>query len=603
MPHERRQFLVLYRDFLRRIIDLEVLSAQGDIEKLLVQFAAMLAAFNFTFMVVVGPKYLNGIPGAHRASLRGELDFLVATTMVVAGLFAVLAWNTALPDRRDALILGLLPVRTRTVFAAKAAAIASVLGGAVLALNIFSGFSYPFIALPEGAGALAALRSFAGYWLAMAAAGLFVCCGMFALEGLAALLLPYRHFLRVSSFLQLAAFFTILAAWLLQPPGTPAWLPSSWFFGLQQELSGAAPFHPLAARALWGLLGMCAACALTFALGYGRSFRKIVEQPDILPASRRRSPRLAYALLHRPIDRAIVLFTARTIARSRQHRLYLAAYAGIGLAVAFAYARDLLYGPSDLYARRLGLQWNQPNVPFLIAGVVLVCFAVLGARAVFSLPVAPGANWVFRLTAVEAPGAYFSAVRKALAALTVLPLWLAGAAAYFLIWPARPAAQHMLVLTLIALLVIHRALDQFRKIPFACSYLPGKSNLHVKIGVFGAALLTVAGVSAQVEYFSLDHAAGFAGFCAVWLLAAAWAWRRWRQFARSPYNWLQFEDLPPADIESLDLHNPPPFTPAGPLPPLEPGVSIRPRPILTLASAVGACYIRRIEPVEALRQE
>ncbi len=588
MSGERRQFLVLYRDFLRRIIDLDVLSAQGEIEKLLVQFAAMLAAFNFTFMVVVGPKYLGARPGAHHASFLGELDFLGATTMAIAGLFAVLAWNTVLPDRRDALILGLLPVRTRTVFAAKAAAVASVLAGAVVALNIFSGFTYPFLALPEGAGVLAALRSFAAYWLSMAAAGLFVCCGLFTLEGLAAQLLPYRHFLRVSSFLQLAAFFTILAAWLLQPPGAPAWLPSSWFFGLQQALGGAMPFHPLAARALWSLLAMGAACAFTFARGYGRSFRKIVEQPDILPAARHRPPRLAYALLPRPLDRAIVLFTARTMARSRQHRLYLAAYAGIGLAVAFGYARDLLYGPSDLYARRLGLQWNQPNVPLLIAGLVPVCFAVLGARAVFSLPVAPAANWIFRLTAIEPPGAYFSAVRKALAAVTVLPLWLAGAAAYFLIWPARPAAQHMLVLSLIALLIVHRALDQFRKIPFACTYLPGTSNLHVKIGVFGAALLTVASVSAQAEYFSLDHAFGFACFCAVWLLAAAWAWRRWSRFARSPYNWLQFEDLPAADIESLDLHNPPPCRPAGPLPPLEPGVSIRPRPIFTLSSAVEA---------------
>ncbi len=25
-----------------------------------------------------------------------------------------------------------------------------------------------------------------------------------------------------------------------------------------------------------------------------------------------------------------------------------------------------------------------------------------------------------------------------------------------------------------------------------------------------------------------------------------------------PDNWLQFEDLPQADVEALDLHNPPP---------------------------------------------
>ena len=218
MPEERHQFRILYRDFLRRVIDLDVLSSHGDMEKLLVQFAAMLAAFNFSFLIFAGPKYLSGaVPEAQlRIAVRSEFEFLVASTMAVAGLFAVLAWNNVLPDRRDSLILGLLPVRTRTVFLAKIAAIASALGVAIVALNIFTGLLFPFLALPEGGGWMAALQAFAGYWLAMAAAGLFVCCGMLALQGLAAQLLPYRYFLRVSSFLQLAAFFGILAALLLE---------------------------------------------------------------------------------------------------------------------------------------------------------------------------------------------------------------------------------------------------------------------------------------------------------------------------------------------------------------------------------------------------
>jgi hypothetical protein len=576
MPEERRQFHILYRDFLRRVIDLDVLSAHGDTEKLLVQFAAMLAAFNFSFLIFAGPKYLTGqVPAAQlRLAIRSEFEFLVASTMAVAGLFAVLAWNTVLPDRRDALILGLLPVRTRTVFLAKVAAIGSALGVAIIALNIFTGLTFPFLALPEGGGLVAALQSFTGYWLAMAAAGLFVCCGVLALQGLAAQLLPYRHFLRVSSFLQLAAFFAILAAWFLKPPGAVAWLPSSWFFGLQQQLSGAVPYHPLASRALSVLLGAAGIAAVSFALAYGRSVRKIVEQPDILPAGRpRRLPQLGYVILRRPIDRAIVLFVARTIARSRQHRLFLAAYAGIGLAIAFAYARDLLYGAGDPYSRTLGTHWNQLNVPLLMAGLVLLCFAAIGARAIFSLPVTLRANWVFRLTAVRAPGAYFSAVRKALFTVTVLPVWLASAAAYFLIWPARPAAQHLLVLALAAIVLVHCSLDQFRKLPFACSYLPGKSNLHVKLGVYGLLFLTFASVSVQIEYFAMPHPMRFASFCAVLSLAAVWAWRRWNRFASSPHNWIQFEDLPVADLESLDLHNPPTIT----LPPLEAGVPVQPR--------------------------
>ena len=41
---ERQQFHVLYRNFLRRMIDLEILSAHGDVQKLLGQFGALLAA-------------------------------------------------------------------------------------------------------------------------------------------------------------------------------------------------------------------------------------------------------------------------------------------------------------------------------------------------------------------------------------------------------------------------------------------------------------------------------------------------------------------------------------------------------------------------------
>ena len=588
MPSERRQFRLLYRDFLRRIVDLEVLSFHGEVERLLGQFAAMLAAFSFTYVIFAGPKYLLGkVPAAQlRVAVSSDCEFLVGVTMAVAGLFAVLAWNTILPDRRDATILGLLPVRTRTVFLAKVAAVASALGVAVGAMNLFTGLTFPFLALPGAGGWFAALRSLAGYWIAMTAAGAFVCCSMLALQGVAAQLLPYRLFLRASSFLQLAAFFGVLAALFLEPPGTPSWLPSSWFFALQQQLGGAVAFHPLAGRAAWSLLGVCGLAAVSFALTYARSLRKIVEQPDILPAARRRRPRLTYALLPRPLDRAIVLFTARTIARSRQHRLILAAYAGIGLAIAFAYARDLLYGTSDPLAQSMARHWNQLNAPLLIAGVVLLCFAVAGARAIFSLPVALRANWVFQLTAIHSPATYFAAVRKALFAVAVLPIWIASAAGYFLVWPGRFAAQHMLVLTITALLLVHRALYQFRKIPFACSYLPGKSNLHVRIGVYGLGLVAIAGFGMQIEFAAMPHPVGFAVFCTVCLVVALWHWRRWREFVHSPYNWIEFEDLPDAGIHALDLHNPPSGPRTGPPPAGEAGVSIRPRSVLGLEGAV-----------------
>jgi len=42
VPSERRQFRILYRDFLSRLVDLEAFSSRGEIQKLLVQFVSMM---------------------------------------------------------------------------------------------------------------------------------------------------------------------------------------------------------------------------------------------------------------------------------------------------------------------------------------------------------------------------------------------------------------------------------------------------------------------------------------------------------------------------------------------------------------------------------
>jgi hypothetical protein len=120
-PNEARcQFHVLYRDFLFRIVDLEVLSSGGEIQKLLIQFVAMLAAFSFVLAIWFVPMMsLSTMPRDKLLVAASPLEeFLIASTMAMAGLFSLLAWNAVLPDRRDCLILGLLPLRARTIFLA-----------------------------------------------------------------------------------------------------------------------------------------------------------------------------------------------------------------------------------------------------------------------------------------------------------------------------------------------------------------------------------------------------------------------------------------------------------------------------------------------------
>jgi len=560
MPSERRQFALLHRDFLYRMVDLELLSSHGDVPKLLGQFGALLAAFSFVVAVLIIPKYGLSRLGDGELSVAawGDEEFLISTTMAVAGLFAVVAWNAVLPDRRDSYVLGPLPVRVRTIFAAKLTAMLSALGVSIFAVNAFTGMGFPSF----GAG----LRGPAAYWVTMIAAGLFVFCGFLALQGLTAHLLSYRLFLRLSGCLQIVALFAVLSCYFLTPPlATPyhlaafenqrllAWLPSFWFLGLFQQLRGHADpvFAPLAARALLILSVVLAVAGGTYALMYFRHMRRVVEQPDIAPADRSRpAARLvgfaASRILSSPLDRAILLFTARTLARSRQHRFLLAAYAGVGLAIAFAYAKSLIYGVSRA-------PWTRVTLPGLTIGLVLLTFAVIGARAVFALPVSLRANWIFRLTAIYHPCAYLAAVRKSLLALAAAPVCLVSAVAYLSIWPEGAALEHIAILLAVSFLLADLSLYQFRKIPFACSYLPGKANLKVKFGVYAGAFGAILSAGTAVEFVALQKVSRFAFLLAVLLVMALWAARRRAEFAASPENSLQFEEVPVADVLILDL--------------------------------------------------
>ena len=117
MPDERAQFRILYRDFLSRMVDLELISAGGDAQGLIARFGSLLAALSFILAYLMVPRYSSsGWPDAKLAIFaRSDEEFLISATITLAGLCAVMAWNTVFPDRRDSLVLGLLPVPARTM--------------------------------------------------------------------------------------------------------------------------------------------------------------------------------------------------------------------------------------------------------------------------------------------------------------------------------------------------------------------------------------------------------------------------------------------------------------------------------------------------------
>src|ERR1700678_4127398 len=357
-------FRVLYNVFLRRIIDLDLLSADADTSKLLAQVAALFAGVSFLF---TAPLIL--FHGLSPDALRTMQHLLIATSMLVISILSLLAWESVFPERLDLLVLGPLPIPTQTVFFAKLTALLGAEGLSLLALNSFTGLVWPFLFVPYGGGWGAELLSLVAYWAAIFAAAIFTFSTCLAFQGLLSLLLPRQLFLRSAVWVQALGFATLIVLFILEPSlETPealssatnqrlfSVLPSYWFFGLFQQLNQSAfpGTAPLAKRAWIGLAVSFLVANLTVVMGYLRMLRRIVEQPDIGPAGSFLSKSLQTEI---GTSGAIFLFSILTMARSRKHRVLLAFYWGAGAAIVFAMTNPFLAkmanaqeaGPTETY--------------------------------------------------------------------------------------------------------------------------------------------------------------------------------------------------------------------------------------------------------------
>jgi hypothetical protein len=458
------QFRVLCGQFLLRVIDLEALSIKADVTGFLGQFAGVLIMISLILSAM-----------AMMTSAVATEETLLSMTMLVVGLIIVISWDATFPDRRDVLVLAPLPVLPRTILGAKIAASSAVLGLAVLALN-----AVPSLAIAMSlSSSYGIFRAFAAFWIALLAMVIFLYGSVLTLQGFAALLLPRRIFLRISALLQILAFAYFLCSFFMLPAlpveamalpiahWVVAWTPSFWFYALFVQLNGVLPSSLtwLATRAWIALFVSGCGGATSLLLCYVHTLRKTVEEPDLVAAGRgsRWVPGFGS-----PLKTAVILFSVRALTRSRQHRVVFAFY----LSIVFAIAISTI---------KFGIAVRAPHAltqDFLLNTILMMTFAVVGLRSVFSLPISLNANWVLRITQLRPTPEYTDATRISMILLAVLPTLVAVGT---LSWTFRPVEQvvaHLFVVLLIGCILVDLSLIGFYKIPFTCSYLPGKSNVQ-----------------------------------------------------------------------------------------------------------------------------
>jgi hypothetical protein len=476
--------------------------------------------------------------------------YLIATMMLVAGLFTVVSWEATFPDRRDILVLAPLPVTTRCLFLAKLASASSLLALAVVTLNCASGLMFPAL---SASGLVGFLRCLFSFWFTLLIASLFLYGAVLSVQGISSLLLPRRLFLRLSAILQIAAYGLFLGVYFLQPGLSGpellrdpqlqwifAYSPSYWFFALFEQLNGSLPreFSWLAWRAWIALGAAFTGALLSLLLGYRRTLRKTIEEPDLLPAARglRWTPRIGNAL-----HSAISYFSLRSLARSRQHRVALAFYLSVVLAVAFFALRTELAAPA-----------RQPlSVEFCIHTFFMMSLTVIGLRRVISLPIALKANWILRITQLCPSPNYVLATRQVLLLLAVVPIWILSALLSLGYQPFAQVVAHLLALAIFGFLLVDLCLFGFYKIPFTCSYLPGKANFQLVFWAFFIVFIPFLVELAEEEERALAHPLAFlfVVIVAVNLDVALLAFHR----DHAQNATLYFEEQPPEIITTLGL--------------------------------------------------
>jgi hypothetical protein len=120
------------------------------------------------------------------------------------------------------------------------------------------------------------------------------------------------------------------------------------------------------------------------------------------------------------------------------------------------------------------------------------------------------------------------------------------------LWPLRPAAGHLAVMLLLGIILIEACLYGFHKIPFTCSYLPGKANVYYLFFVYALLSVTFLDRAATLERNALADS----GPLIMMLLAMSFTvlLARWRTSDECEGAELRYEEAEPAAVLELGLH-------------------------------------------------
>jgi hypothetical protein len=566
MGERRQQFRELRRLFAARFVENDLICVDGDTRGTLIGVLSLLIAPG-VFLPMLEYIRFGSAPLCFQSWMARDLAAIpdktihLALSMTVLGLFTVFEWDAMLPDRRDLTVLRPFPVGLGALFAAKIFALLQFWTIFTLAIDGISGVFFP-VAVVQNAPSGVLLRYVGAHAAALVAANLFMFLLMIAIQGLLMTLLGPARFRRFGSYAQFVLIAGLLSLFFLsigvvfglrtdQPPSPVIQsLPVYWFLGLDQVLLGWKQplFDGLAPQAGLAIVGALLAAAAAYTLSYRRTVHRLFEAQDGPAARPGHIARwavnvTAVRLLRSPGERASFFFVWHTVTRSRSHRLLVAAWTAAGLAL-------VVQGITGAVASGAHEWWLNIAGPLLPVPIVLPLFLITGLRHAFSVPAELRGNWIFQMGCAT-PQEYLAGARKAALVLALPPL-MALLPLFIVTWGWQFGGLHVLFGMIVAWLLVETAMTGLQKLPFTCSYVPGKANVRSCWTLYVLAYLAYIGLLSWLDLKILEQPARM-----LWFLAAAFGVRigieRYRRAQIACDDRLVFDERPAPAVVTLEL--------------------------------------------------
>jgi hypothetical protein len=495
------QTVALAKAFLARFFDNEITAGSGDLRSSFFWLVAFLAPIGI-LIPVSGLILFHGSPELLRVvSLPDKVLYLGISIVAIGGL-AVLTWSGLLVDRRDALVLGTLPVSLTVIVRAKLLAITAYVGlvalgmhaGASLAFGLILGYTNPltFVAL-----------GIVAHFLASSFASAFILFTVSAVQSVLLATVGPKLFARLSPVLQTIVTAFVVGTLLTLPSvsrtivdavnatdGRHSWvfaLPAVWFLGIYEWMLGTK--YPLmdqmAARAVIALAVVIGTTALSYPLACRRQFRMAIEGAP-KAGGRRMVGRIAEwvprATTRRAASRASIQLVLATFGRITTHRLVLAL--SLGAVAAFVI-------PACVGLVRSASLPALPPVAVLAAPLVAMAFSLIGIRIAASLPAEIKATWMASL-AGPPDWQLRMGLRRTMHVLGVLPWMVCFVPIAWWLWGASIALTSAAIGVGMSAVLTEVLLWGFTGMPCSQPWRPERVNLRKWWPLFLGAFLLIS---------------------------------------------------------------------------------------------------------------